>query len=143
MEARIFDHVVAMPHIISDTGSASTKPFGKQKTVSRAIGPSYVMSLRHRGGHEFAIEVGTTFAQDVEKYVGQIKATGGDATVYVYPGEGHAFMNSRPDSIERMKSKLLVLPSTTAKLMSFYTVKRFFSNTLGCAYSFVLKHAHS
>ena len=35
----------------------------------------------------------------------KIKSDGGDATVYVYPGEGHAFMNSDPDSFKRMKSE--------------------------------------
>ncbi|CAK0782813.1 hypothetical protein CVIRNUC_006008 [Coccomyxa viridis] len=41
-------------------------------------------------------------AKEVEEYVGKIKAAGGHATVHVYPGEGHAFMNSDPDSFKRM-----------------------------------------
>ena len=44
--------------------------------------------------------------QEVEEYVSKIKAAGGHATVHVYPGEGHAFMNSDPDSFKRMDSKL-------------------------------------
>ena len=44
--------------------------------------------------------------QEVEVYVSKIKAAGGHATVHVYPGEGHAFMNSEPDSFKRMDSKL-------------------------------------
>ena len=44
--------------------------------------------------------------QEVEEYVGKVKAAGGHATVHVYPGEGHAFMNSDPDSFKRMDSKL-------------------------------------
>ena len=43
--------------------------------------------------------------QEVEEYVEKIKAAGGHATVYVYPGEGHAFMNSDPDSFKRMDSE--------------------------------------
>ncbi len=43
--------------------------------------------------------------QDVRKFVDEIKAAGGDAVLYVYPGEGHAFMNAQSDSIERMKSE--------------------------------------
>ena len=46
-------------------------------------------------------------AQEVEEYVDKVKAGGGDATVYVYPGEGHAFMNSDPDSFKRMDSEPL------------------------------------
>lgn len=38
----------------------------------------------------------------------KIKAAGGNAVTYVYPGEGHAFMNAQSDSIERMKSGLLI-----------------------------------
>ena len=43
--------------------------------------------------------------QEVEEYVEKIKAGGGNATVYTYPGEGHAFMNSDPDSFKRMESE--------------------------------------
>ena len=43
--------------------------------------------------------------QEVEEYVSKIKAAGGHATVHVYPGEGHAFMNSDPDSFKRMDSE--------------------------------------
>ncbi len=45
--------------------------------------------------------------QEVEEYVEKIKAGGGNATVHVYPGEGHAFMNSDPDSFKRMESEAL------------------------------------
>ena len=34
-----------------------------------------------------------------------IQKSGGHATVFVYPGEGHAFMNSDPDSYKRMESE--------------------------------------
>ena len=44
--------------------------------------------------------------QEVEEYVSKVKAAGGNATVHVYPGEGHAFMNSDPDSFKRMDSEL-------------------------------------
>ncbi|CAL5220211.1 g2187 [Coccomyxa viridis] len=42
--------------------------------------------------------------KEVEEYVEKIKAGGGNATVHVYPGEGHAFMNSDPDSFKRMET---------------------------------------
>ena len=43
--------------------------------------------------------------QTVTAYVDKIKAAGGSASVFVYPGEGHAFMNSGEDIKKRMKSK--------------------------------------
>lgn len=53
--------------------------------------------------------------QEVKKYVDDINAAGGNAQVFVYPGEGHAFMNKQSDSLGRMKSAslqpLLLLPS--------------------------------
>lgn len=54
--------------------------------------------------------------QEVEEYVEKIKAGGGDATVYVYPGEGHAFMNSDPDSFKRMESKALCTAPMISKM---------------------------
>ena len=43
--------------------------------------------------------------QEVKKFVEGIKAAGNaTAELYEYQGEGHAFMNKDPDSIERMKS---------------------------------------
>jgi acetyl esterase/lipase len=41
--------------------------------------------------------------------VDDINAAGGHAQVFVYPGQGHAFMNSDPDSLKRMKSMSLIL----------------------------------
>ena len=47
--------------------------------------------------------------QEVKKFVEEIKAAGNAvAELYEYPGEGHAFMNKDPDSIERMKSAPLL-----------------------------------
>ena len=45
--------------------------------------------------------------QEVKKFVEDIKGAGNAvAELYEYQGEGHAFMNKDPDSIERMKSAL-------------------------------------
>lgn len=49
-------------------------------------------------------------AQDVKKFVEEIKAAGGHAELYLYQGEGHAFMNAKPDSLERMQSAPLHCP---------------------------------
>ncbi|BDA45824.1 hypothetical protein COCOBI_07-6110 [Coccomyxa sp. Obi] len=68
---------------------------------------------------------------DVEKYVGQIKAAGGDATVYVYPGEGHAFMNSRPDSIERMKTADVPVGKRETRDAAWSRLLDFFKKHLG------------
>ena len=46
--------------------------------------------------------------QTVTGFVDKIKGAGGSASVYVYPGEGHAFMNSGEDIIKRMKSESLL-----------------------------------
>lgn len=62
----------------------------------------------------------------MRKYVDQIKAAGGNAVTYVYPGEGHAFMNAQSDSIERMKSGLLIKSKLSLKLHLSYC--------LGCIY---------
>lgn len=51
--------------------------------------------------------IGLWRMQEVEEYVEKIKAGGGQAMIYVYPGEGHAFMNSDPDSFKRMESEAL------------------------------------
>ena len=42
--------------------------------------------------------------KDVKKFVEEVKAGGGNAELYLYQGEAHAFMNAKPDSIERMES---------------------------------------
>ena len=47
--------------------------------------------------------------QEVEEYVEKIEAGGGQAMTCVYPGEGHAFMNSDPDSFKRMDSEALYI----------------------------------
>lgn len=43
--------------------------------------------------------------QTVSDFVEKVKAAGGTADLFVYPGEGHAFMNAGDDIIKRMKSK--------------------------------------
>lgn len=43
--------------------------------------------------------------QTVSGFVDKINAAGGNAKVFVYPGEGHAFMNSGEKIKEKMKSE--------------------------------------
>ena len=47
--------------------------------------------------------------QTVSGFVDKINAAGGNAKVFVYPGEGHAFMNAGEKIKEKMKSEGLFI----------------------------------
>ena len=45
--------------------------------------------------------------QTVKAFIEKVKSAGNkDVTLYMYPGEGHGFMNGGKDIHEKMKSKL-------------------------------------
>ena len=46
--------------------------------------------------------------QTVKEFIEKVKAGGNkDVSLYMYPGEGHGFMNGGKDIHEKMKSKLV------------------------------------
>jgi hypothetical protein len=60
----------------------------------------------------------------VKGVVDKINAAGGTAELFVYPGEGHAFMNAGEDILKRMKSAgpltfLFVMSKTKCGLLIF------------------------
>lgn len=46
--------------------------------------------------------------QTVSSFVDKINAAGGNAKVFVYPEEGHAFMNAGEKIKEKMKSERFI-----------------------------------
>ncbi|EIE22596.1 alpha/beta-hydrolase [Coccomyxa subellipsoidea C-169] len=69
--------------------------------------------------------------EDVRKFVDEIKAAGGDAVLYVYPGEGHAFMNAQSDSIERMKTAGIPVGKRETQELAWSRLMDFFKKHLG------------
>ena len=54
--------------------------------------------------------------QTVKEFIEKIKAGGNkDVTLYMYPKEGHGFMNGGEDIHKKMKSKLLGLSKVAAR----------------------------
>ncbi len=50
--------------------------------------------------------------QTVKEFIEKVKANGNkDVTLYMYPGEGHGFMNGGQDIHKMMKSKFIPIVS--------------------------------
>ena len=58
-------------------------------------------------------------AQTVKEFIEKVKASGNkDVTLYMYPGEGHGFMNGGDDIHKMMKSELYSLQHCSTACMT-------------------------
>ena len=64
--------------------------------------------MLYSGGDCYSHTWACNIMQTVKEFIEKVKANGNkDVTLYMYPGEGHGFMNGGQDIHKMMKSKFI------------------------------------
>ncbi|KAK9839656.1 hypothetical protein WJX81_003894 [Elliptochloris bilobata] len=86
--------------------------------------------VQMHGGKEDAMKR-LSDPETVTKFAEDIKKGGGSAELFMYPGEGHGFMNAGEDVIKRMKTGGLPVGKKESQDLAWKRVLEFFKAHLG------------